>query len=136
MVERFDFVFSYWIFAWFLLYELGTTMYSPKIALLVGLIENIGLLCLMLYFANSWLNIFLFCLVNFFIKIVPLYILRNEPFKARDLYAFIGLLGIYVLWILVNKVPIIDEAKRRYKEIRDNKPLGPFMYYAKQYLGF
>jgi len=136
MVERFDFVFSYWIFAWFLLYQLGVIAYNPKIALMVGLIENIGILCVMLYFAKSWLNILLFCFVNFFIKIVPLYILRNTPFKARDLYAFIGLLGIYILWILVNKVSIIDTIKLRYKEIRDDKPLGPFMYYAKQYLGF
>jgi hypothetical protein len=134
MVERFDFVFSYWIFVWFLFYELGTTMYSPKIALLVGLIENIGILCLMFYFANSWLNIFLFCVINVFIKIVPLYLLRNAPFKARDLYAFIVLFGIYILWILVNQVSIIDEANRRYNEICDNKPLGPFMYYAKQYM--
>lgn len=136
MVERFDFVFSYWIFAWFLLYEVGVIAYSPTIALLIGFIENIGILCLMLYFANSWLNIFLFCFVNFFIKIVPLYILRNKPLLMRDLYAFIGLFGIYVLWILVNKVSIIDAAKQTYKKIHDNKPLGPFMQYAKQYLGF
>ena len=136
MVERFDFVFSYWNFAWFLLYQLGVIAYNPKIALLIGLIENISILCAMLYFANSWLNIFLFCFVNFFIKIVPLYILRNTLFKARDLYAFIGLLGIYILWILVNQVSIIDTINRQYKEIRDDKPLGPFMYYAKQYLGF
>jgi hypothetical protein len=136
MVERFDFVFSYWIFVWFLFYELGATMYSPKIALLVGLIENIGILILMLYFANSWLNIFLFCFINFFIKIVPLYLLRNTSLKIRDLYAFIVLFGIYILWILVNQVSIIDEAKRRYNEIRDNKPLGPFMYYVKKYMGF
>jgi hypothetical protein len=136
MIERFDFVFSYWIFAWFLLYEAGVIAYNPKIALLIGFIENLGILFIMLYFANSGLNIFLFCFINFFIKIVPLYILRNTMFKTRDLYAFIGLLGIYVLWILVNQVSIIDSAKQRYKEIRDNKPLGPFMYYAKQYLGF
>jgi hypothetical protein len=136
MMERFDFVFSYWIFAWFLLYEAGGIAYSPKIALLIGFIENIGILCIMLYFANGWLNIFLFCFINFFIKIVPLYILRNKPLLMRDLYAFIVLFGIYILWILVNQVSIINAIKLRYKEIRDNKPLGPFMYYAKQYLGF
>jgi hypothetical protein len=134
MVQRFDFVFSYWIFAWFILYWLGVISYNPKIALIIGLVDNLVLLGIMLYFANSWLNIFLFCFINFFIKLVPLYLLRNTPFRVRDLYAFIGLFGIYILWILVNEVPIIDTAKRRYKEIQEDKPLGPFMYYVKQYV--
>jgi hypothetical protein len=50
MDYRFDYVFSYWIFAWFLLYEFGYTSYNPKIALIIALIENIGILCLMIYF--------------------------------------------------------------------------------------
>jgi hypothetical protein len=37
---RLDIIFSYWIFAWYLCYVFKWTHYSPKLALLFGLIEN------------------------------------------------------------------------------------------------
>ena len=40
-MNRIDFVFSYWIFLWYILYEFKITQYNPKWALTFGLIENI-----------------------------------------------------------------------------------------------
>jgi hypothetical protein len=50
MKERFDFVFSYWIFAWYFLYEVGITVFNPKFALTVGLVHNFIAFILMIYF--------------------------------------------------------------------------------------
>ena len=41
---RFDLLFSYWIFIWYLLYIFEIIDASPKLALIVGLIENAMLL--------------------------------------------------------------------------------------------
>jgi hypothetical protein len=58
--QRFDFVFSYWIFIWYLLYMLKIVIYNPKWALMIALIENTFALALMFFYKNSFINIFLF----------------------------------------------------------------------------
>ena len=50
--NRFDFVFSYWIFAWYILYICNIVKYNPKWALTIGLVENIGILFLMFFYAK------------------------------------------------------------------------------------
>ena len=41
---RFDQIFSYWIFVWYLLYVLGVISYNPKFALIIGVITNLFVL--------------------------------------------------------------------------------------------
>jgi len=133
MIERFDFVLSYWIFAWYLLYELRLTKYNPKIALILAAIENLFLLLAMIYFSNSLLHIALFCIVNFFIKIVPLYTLVDSPYRWKDFYAFVVLSIIYLFWLLINRVNMEAGFMKSYNNLKNNKPLGPFMYYVIKY---
>ena len=68
-----DTIFSYWIFGWYLLYEFKYIKYSPKLALIIGLISNTILLFLMIIYKNNIINILLFCIVQLFIKIIPLW---------------------------------------------------------------
>ena len=75
--NRFDFVFSYWIFLWYILYILKVVIYNPKWALTISLIENTFALALMFFYKNSFINIFFFCFINLFIKILPLWSLRK-----------------------------------------------------------
>ena len=131
MIKRFDFVFSYWIFAWYILYELGFNIYNPKIAIIIALIDNIALLCLMIYFSNSLINIGLFCLINFFIKVIPLWRLRNTNYKISDCYALLFLFLLYISWLYINKVNITKLLQERYDKIKNNDIIGPFMYYMK-----
>ena len=53
---RFDLVYSYWIFAWYLLYIFKIIPYNPKLVLIIGVVENfLGLI--FTYFLNigfSW----------------------------------------------------------------------------------
>jgi hypothetical protein len=131
MIERFDFVFSYWIFSWYILYEFKLTSFNPFIALLIGFIENIGVLLLMFYYSNSYFNIFLFCFINFFIKVLPLWRLRNSEYNIKDIYVLIFVFSIYILWLIINKVDFKKVMNTSYNNIKNNKPLGPFMYYMK-----
>jgi hypothetical protein len=130
MIERFDFVFSYWIFAWFILYELKITHYNPKIALIIGLLVNVIELSTMIYYKNSFSNIFLFSLINFIFKVVPLWILRKTEYKVIDVYADIGLFIIYLFWLFINNVNIRKESTNLVYKIKHNKPVGPIMYYV------
>ena len=130
---RFDYVFSYWIFTWYVLYEFKIIAYNPKIALVLGLIENLVILLLMFYFANSFIYIFLFCFVNFFLKVLPLWRLRNTGYYRTDLYALIGLFIIYMVWLYINQIDVQKYATDRFHQLKNNKPIGPFTYYVDKY---
>jgi len=133
MIERFDFVFSYWIFAWFILYELKIIQFNPKIALIMALITTLIEVFMMIYFNNSFFNIFLFSFINFIMKVLPLWILRKSEYKIIDVYAFIGLFIIYLVWLFINHVNIKKEIPIIADRIKHNKPVGPFMFYANQF---
>jgi hypothetical protein len=127
---RFDLVFSYWLFTWYIFYIFKIVKYNPKWGLTIGLVENIGLLCLMFYYKNSWINIFLFCVVNLFIKIIPLWSIRNTKYDMNGIISFIGLFIIYLIWILLNNIPL--DIKKSYIWIEKNQDAGPFTILIKK----
>lgn len=130
MNNRIDFVFSYWIFVWYIFYIIGIVKYNPKWALTLALIENTFALALMIFYKNSFINIFLFCFINLFIKILPLWSLRKTKYEINGIYSLIILFLIYLLWIKINNIPF----KNIYEWIKTDKDAGPFTYYAKRLL--
>lgn len=129
---RFDFVFSYWIFAWYVFYALGLTTYNPKIALVIGLIHNTGLLLTMIYYKNDWIHIFTFCFINTFIKVIPLWTVRNDPYRWKDFYAFVVYYMVHVVWLFVNGQH--NDVERGFHLIKNNLPIGPFMQFVDKYV--
>jgi len=130
MVPRFDLTFSYWVFAWFLFYELDITKYNPKIWLLFGLIENIILLLMMIYYKHSQTSIILFVIINVFIKILPILILRDTPYKTTDFISGILLLGIYIFWVFIN-LGSLDKIKQSLSQyvnkLQNGEPTTPLV---------
>ena len=131
---RIDFVFSYWIFAWYLLYTFRVTTFNPKIALVIGIIQNIGLLLLMLYYKNDWIHIATFCLINLCIKVIPLWTVRNDPYRWKDFYALVVYFMIYIVWLFINQYTL--DIKKRLQDIKANLPIGPFMQFVDKYVRF
>lgn len=124
---RIDFVFSYWIFFWYILYELKLTSFNPKLAVLAGLIQNSFILGMMIYFKNSWIHIFLFCLINTVLKVIPFWNLRNTKYHKKDAYAMMVYFMIYLIWMFANgKLGMKFDI---YKKVKHNEPIGPFIYY-------
>ena len=95
---RLDFIFSYWIFAWYLCYVFKWTHYNPKLALLMGLIENGIILVLMIYYNTPLLY---FLLTNMVIKAIP-YMTIHRTMQWTDLYPTTGLFFVYLIWLKVN----------------------------------
>ena len=121
MNYRFDLVFSYWILLWFIIYECNFTTYNPKFALLIGLFENMVYLLYMIFYKNSISSIWLFVIINFFIKIVPLYIVANTVIHKRDIIFTLLLIAIYIIWLVVNNVNVYQYIKDPLKIFRENK---------------
>jgi len=103
---RFDYLFSYWIFVWYLLYFFRFTKYNPKFVLICAVIENIFLLFCMIYY-NTYLSvIILFICGMFIIKIIPLYLIWNTKIKWKDVIFTFILLFIYISWLYINNVTV------------------------------
>ena len=99
MIPRLDFVFSYWIFAWWLVYAAGFTSFNPKLILILGIIENtIGL------FFLPKEKILFYLVINLFIKVIPLYLVWNTKIQQRDVVFTFVLFLFYVAWVKLNGV--------------------------------
>jgi hypothetical protein len=124
---RLDLVFSYWIFAWFLLYYFKFTSYSPKFLLIIGIIHNGALLLNMILRGSKMLSIISFITINIFIKILPYYYLRNEQIKIDDIYVTGFVYLLFVVWLNINGENIIDNLNKIQNSILNNKNQTPFM---------
>ncbi len=127
---RIDFIFSYWIFFWYLIYISGIPIYNPKFAIICGLIENIFILTLMLYFGTKKKIVFLFLTMSVLLKIIPLTTLWNSKMQIRDVFATITLFTIYLFYVLwINKKTITDFTEQTKNLILHNQNTLPGMMF-------
>jgi hypothetical protein len=124
---RTDLVFSYWIYLWYILYVFKITIFSPKFPIILGLLDNIIMLFLMLMYGTSKRTIFYFIIINTLIKIVPLYYLKNEPLKMKDIYFTIFLFIIFILWLHLNKQSLFGNIKLIHDSLLFGQNKTPFM---------
>ena len=99
---RLDFVFSYWIFGWFILYYYRIVSYSPKFALIIGIIENILIIFYLIFMNASNYKIIKFIIINFCIKVIPLLMIIRDKIIWKDIYATFILFIVYIIWLFIN----------------------------------
>jgi hypothetical protein len=124
---RFDLVFSYWIFAWFILYLCNITTYSPKFAFILGLIENFFILIMMIIKGTKRITILYFIIINFLIKVLPIYYLRAETIRMKDIYMTFLLFLIFIIWLYINNISLIENIKIIYNSLVYGENKTPFM---------
>ena len=100
---RLDYIFSYWIFAFFILYEMGLIKYSPKFLLIIGVIHNFLLLIYFIVRKSSSYDIIKFITINIFIKIIPLYLVWKDKIIKKDIIASFIIFLIFLFWMFINK---------------------------------
>lgn len=127
MALRGDFIFSYWIFVWYLLYISGIFPYSPKIALLLAISINIIMFVLMIYYKTRGIYIFNFIFINFFIKILPYYTLIREKIYMRDLKHLVIIFIGYSIWLYMNGLSVIKYQDKIFKAVVYNENKTPLM---------
>jgi len=127
--QNFAQLFSFWIFLWFFLYYFGYfTEYNPKLALTVGMAFEIFLIILMVFNGVSIRYVLIFFLLQIFIKVIPLYILRNKPIDLiPDLKSTIIVFFIYFAFLYWNDVNVIDFNKKAFYNFAHGVPNSPFM---------
>lgn len=124
---RFDLVFSYWIFVWFVLYLFTLITYSPKFIITLALFENIIMLIMMIFYGTSRKTIIYFIIINIIIKVIPLYYLRKERIKIRDIYFSAFYFILFILWLSINKQSLTGNLKKIYNSLLYGKNETPFL---------
>ena len=103
------YLFSYWIYAWFLLWILfghGAVSWSPWLAILIATLENVAsFIWLILKRANK-IILYQYIFMIFLIKLIPLWLvwphhLGNFPWKMNALFC----VSIFICyWIVVQSI--------------------------------
>ena len=119
MMIRMDFIFSYWIFLWWIFYELNLVSVNPKFIIIIGIIHNIILLFTKIYKKSK--SVLPFIIINFCIKIIPIISLLHTNIQYNDIIVTFYLFLVYLIWIIINYKTII-----MYNE---NKAIPPFEHF-------
>lgn len=128
MLLRIDLIFSYWLLAWYFAYIAKLTPFNPKLGLILGIIENLIMLVAFVYYGTDKQYIGKFSIINFFIKIVPLYTIYNTKIKIKDFYALIVYFALYVLWVHINGGTVYGYLKNTFDSIQKGKNETPIMW--------
>jgi hypothetical protein len=98
------FIYSYWIFAWFILFLLNIIPYNPFIFIIIAYILTLfELLYIYLKNANKY-NLIKFFIINIIIKLIPILILiylNKITIKYNDIYFGILLLFTYLFFMII-----------------------------------
>ena len=124
-MQRFDYVFSYWLFAWWGLYVLKVTRYSPALWLWAAVLYELGLFAILLVYRYPAWHIALFVAINLVIKGWPLWTLRREtPQLGQSLLPGLALFGVYLGWLRVNGTALSEVTSRAWIQIQERKPFS------------
>mgnify|MGYP001330289768 CR=1 FL=1 len=100
MLPRPDLIFSYWIFAWFILYKLfKLPINSPKFVLILGVLYNSYLLWKMYVNNMDDYYLFSFFMTIVILKLIPLYYLRNENIQKKHIFTSLVVFGMFLIYI-------------------------------------
>ena len=121
---RFDAVLSYWIFAWYILYLLQIVKTSPKLPLLLGLLEN-AILFFMIVGKTNIPTLLYFLGTVALTKLLPLYKLRNVRIGVVDKWYLMAVLVVYIGWLYItNTLDVYLDILRAFIQNKPNQLPG------------
>ena len=126
-----DFIFSYWIFTWFLFYYFRLTDFNPLFALISGLTFNSFQLISYLFYKN-YKKAFYFIIVNIIIKIIPIILIYNHKIVFKDIY-FTFLL--FIIFIIYSKIFRKNQLKSFMNSLKTKKIDSPFSLLLEKIFG-
>jgi hypothetical protein len=83
----------------------------------------------MFYYKIPLLNIFVFSFINIFIKIIPLWLIRNKPYKIQDFIFGCILFVIFSFSLSLYNTNFIKVNQNIIEAIKEGVPATPIEYY-------
>lgn len=117
---RLDFIYSYWIFAWFLLYMIGIVSIAPLLLIYIGILGNLLELMYLVYNKATTYNLIKFIHINVILKVIPIYFIWKLKITRTELKWSIIITFVYLLWIYINRIDV----KYFYTQFLENYKTG------------
>ena len=138
-----DFLFSYWVFLWFVIYYFFPTgigfegfqyrIASPKLAIIFALVENLFEFVSVILFNRPFWDILKYVAMVVIVKVIPIYLLRNTAIRLQqEILAVIVVFLAYLLYLAAwgtNVVEIYRKTEEDLKMGRNNTPLFAFFHW-------
>ena len=128
MKHNFSDKFSYWLLIWFILFMIGIIPYNPFIIFIFAAIYNIYIITVLFNKGYTY-KAFLYSIVMFIIKILPIIILIIYGYNTveyMDINAFIFIWFIYIVYIYFYKKSKLENV---YNDTESNKMTTPIMIF-------
>lgn len=107
-----QYLFSYWIFIWCILYGIGILSFNPYYILVgANIFILITLIYVLLLFKNSkqhYVNILIFFCINFVMKFLPMIYFSNFEKSINDVVFGLILFLIYLIFINYSGYNLFD----------------------------
>ena len=105
---RFDYVISYWFLVSYFLFMLKIIPYNPKPAFYFAVAFTMVQLIFFFFTGVKLMRIVTFLFINMFMKFIPVYTLVNTRSSWKDTQFYIGMFGVYIMWLIINDVNIYN----------------------------
>ena len=118
------FIFTYWIFTWFILYITNILPYNPIFYIIIGYIISLFEFYYLIIKKTNNYNLTKFFIINVFLKLIPLLILillNKYTFNLIDIYFgfFVFTIYLFVMYIF-NENPLTEYNKLLNTYIKDD----------------
>lgn len=126
IVIRNDLMISNWALIFYILYMLQIVKISPLPILLYATFVATTCVLIGIYYQNISLNNFLaYIIMTFFLKIIPIYTIRNDKITKNVLLLSSSIFIIYLLYLDLNDTSFFSV----YKALTNNNPTQLGIYY-------
>lgn len=130
---RFDFLFSYWIIIWFLIYyflnSVGSPLcrfINPSLAIWLAFFENLFTFILLIVYGAGFSVLAKYLVMMTIMKGVPLYLLRNTRVHLwRDALVLLLVFGSYLVYLFLNGENLDHIYRRTFYFVRTNSDKTP-----------
>lgn len=137
-----DYIFSYWIYLWFVIYTLVSFSSSktatnnfiiqklnPLLALILALIENLAMFIHLLYVYPNTTIIVKYIGMMLLVKVFPIYELRHTVIQWKnDFFYLFVVFGLYNIYLAIQGTNLVEVYMETYKSIANNKNQTPMFY--------
>lgn len=131
--NRFDLIFTYWMFLWYVLYLLKIIPYNPTFSLMIGFLGTFIIFVILLFYPVKW-YIYLFVLQMLVIKFFFIYTVYS-PVKKENIIQTLLFLFLYLCWLFFCKYNIYDiYSYIIYCFIHNKVSNTPELYLLKKYI--
>jgi len=108
VLESYSYIFSYWLFIWYLLYIFDLTKCNPKLILQFALLHNmIVLIYQILMNENICANGIFVCGV-IYLKVIPLYTIKDTKVNCYDIRVSVLVYLLFLVWLKIRNKDLFE----------------------------